>query len=114
MLVLIPLASPRARASSHRPQAYAKMACADNLGRFDLCGILVWDLMHLNTNGFAVRPNGGGIEGLIDPDSILRHPLEAVQGVDKDITLEETLETYVATQYLEVMHLVVISVEYDK
>lgn len=78
------------------------MAAEANLGRFDLSGILVWDLMHLNTNGFVVRPNGGGIQGLVDGDSILHHPLEAVRGVDKDITLEETLETFVATQHLEV------------
>lgn len=76
------------------------MACEDNLGRFDLCGILVWDLMHLNTNGFRVCPNGGGIEGLVDRDSFFRHPLDAVQGVDEHITLEETLEEFVATQYL--------------
>lgn len=78
------------------------MAAADNLGRFDLCGILAWDLMHLNTNGFTVRPNGGGIQGLIDPTSFFRHPLFALEGTDKDITLEETLDQYVATQYLEV------------
>lgn len=94
--------SPLARPLCRFPQTYSKMACEDNLGRFDLCGILVWDLMHLNTNGFTVRPNGGGIEGLLNPDSIFRHPLEAVRGVNKDISLEETLETYVATQYIEV------------
>lgn len=47
-------------------QAYGKVAAADNAGRFDLSGILVWDLMHINGNGFTVHPNGGGISGLVD------------------------------------------------
>lgn len=79
------------------------MAAADNLDRFDLCGIVAWDLMHLNTNAFKVRPNGGGIIGLVDADSIMRHPLDGVRGVATDISLEETLETFVSTQYLEVI-----------
>ncbi|CAN0183662.1 unnamed protein product [Ectocarpus sp. 4 AP-2014] len=58
--------------------------------------------MHLNTNGFKVRPNGGGIQGLVDPDLIMRHPLDGVRGIAEDISLEETLETFVSTQYLEV------------
>ncbi|CAB1115479.1 unnamed protein product [Ectocarpus sp. CCAP 1310/34] len=96
----------------HLVEAYGKMAAEDNLGRFDLCGILVWDLMHLNTNGFKVRPNGGGIQGLVDPDSILRHPLDGVKGVADNISLEETLETFVATQYLEVFWVSIGNLKY--
>ncbi|CAN0313518.1 unnamed protein product, partial [Pylaiella littoralis] len=97
----------------HLVEAYGKMAAEDNLGRFDLCGILVWDLMHLNTNGFKVRPNGGGIQGLVDPDSILRHPLDGVKGVAENISLEEILETFVATQYPEVFWVSIGNPKYE-
>lgn len=74
----------------------------DRFDRFDLGGVVAWDLMHLNTNAFKVRPNGGGNIGLVDADSIMRHPLDGVRGIATDVSLEETLETFVTTQYLEV------------
>lgn len=83
-------------------QAQGKIAAADNAGRFDLCGLLAWDLMHINGNGFTSRHAGGGISGLVDPFSFFSHPLSAVDGIDESITLEDTLDKFVATQYLEV------------
>lgn len=84
-------------------QAHGKIAAADNAGRFDLCGLLAWDLMHINGNGFTSRHGGGGISGLVDPFSYFSHPLWAVDGIDESITLEDTLDKFVATQYLEVI-----------
>lgn len=64
-------------------------------------GFLVWDLMHLNTDGFTVEPNGGSINGCVDADSFY-NPMWAMQAIDADMDLEQALERTVATQYLEV------------
>lgn len=66
----------------------------------DLMGVLGWDLMHLNKNGFTFAPNAGGISGLVDETTFF-HPIysESV-GVEKG--LEKTLEGIVATQYIEI------------
>lgn len=82
-------------------QAYGKVAAADDAGRFDLTGFLVWDLMHLNADGFTVQPNGGEINGCVDADSFYS-PMWAMEAIDPDMELEQALERTVATQYLEV------------
>lgn len=77
------------------------MAATDDASRFDLMGFLVWDLMHINADGFTVMPNGGPISGCVDEHSFF-NPIWAMQGVDESIGLEKVLDTTVATQYLEV------------
>lgn len=69
-------------------------------GKADLYGLLAWDLMHLNKNGFFFSPNAGGITGLVDETTFF-NPIYTEAG-DAEKGLEKVLEGIVATQYVEV------------
>lgn len=63
-------------------------------------GVLTWDCMHLNKNGFTFDPKGGGFTGLLDPHTFF-HPIRNEEG-EKETDFEKVVENVIATQYLEV------------
>ena len=77
------------------------IAAEDDAPRFDLLGMIAWDLMHINKSAFNLLPNGGGISGCVDPHSMF-NPMCHAEKKTADVGLEEALEKTVATQYLEV------------
>lgn len=82
-------------------QKYGQLAAAEGLDTADLLGIVTWDLMHLNKNGFKFSPNGAGISGLVDPE-LFFNPVYTSEVGGGDDGLEPTLVNIVATQYVEV------------
>lgn len=64
-------------------------------------GVVTWDLMHLNKNGFKFSPHGAGISGLVDPELFFNPVYTSREGGGGE-GLEPTLVNIVATQYVEV------------
>ncbi|CAN0525226.1 unnamed protein product, partial [Ectocarpus sp. 12 AP-2014] len=93
---------PRTGVLMDNIRKYGKLAAMQDADKADLYGVLAWDLMHLNKNGFSFSPNAGGISGLVDETSFF-NPIYTDQG-DMQQDLEKTLEGIVATQYVEVLH----------
>lgn len=82
-------------------QKYGILAAMQDASAADLTGVLAWDLMHLNKNGFTFAPNAGGISGLVDETTFF-NPVYEERG-DEDMGLENILERVVASQYVEVI-----------
>lgn len=69
-------------------------------------GVLTWDLMHLNKNGFSFKTNGGGFTGLVDETTFFNPIYHHEGGGVKEV--EPTLEKVAATQYVEVGHQIIV------
>ncbi|CAN0468049.1 unnamed protein product, partial [Ectocarpus sp. 12 AP-2014] len=101
---------PRTGVLMDNIRKYGKLAAMQDADKADLYGVLAWDLMHLNKNGFSFSPNAGGISGLVDETSFF-NPIYTDQG-DMQQDLEKTLEGIVATQYVEMFFVSVGNPEY--
>ncbi|CAM9931894.1 unnamed protein product, partial [Ectocarpus sp. 13 AM-2016] len=91
-------------------QRYGKLAATQDADKVDLMGVLTWDLMHLNKNGFSFAPNGGGLTGLVDETTFFNPIYKHEGGVVKEV--EPTLEKIVATQYAEMFFVSIGKPEY--
>lgn len=88
------------------PQRYAQMAATEGVDNADLVGVVTWDLVRLNRNGFRANPNGTGISGLVDANSFFNPecgapPLDAGGSVRGDDS-EDILDRVFTTRYMEV------------
>ncbi|CAM9700634.1 unnamed protein product, partial [Hapterophycus canaliculatus] len=92
-------APPRVGVLVENIQKYGKMAAFQDADKATLTGVLAWDLMHLNKNGFSFAPNGGGLTGLVDTATFFNPIFN--ERCEEERGLKTTLEKIVATQYVE-------------
>ena len=86
------------------PQRYAQMAAAEDVDNTDLVGVVTWNLVRLNRNGFRANPNGTGISGLVDAKSFFNPECGASpqRGGGLDDDSGGILGSVAMTQYMEV------------